>query len=160
MSKNDNLLSVNKSKAILATKISNLLDYGRTEVTTRKQLEKYPIGSLISYMNTKNIFKIGGFIVKFANEYFIYIKPDFTKKYRVRYKNVQKMWVGNVYKVRGDIVSLAKTNQKPTNFEVIIGDIIIYYARRTFDKKRFMNTEKYKTMLLWYNYFENSDSNK
>ncbi|AVG46839.1 hypothetical protein [Acanthamoeba polyphaga mimivirus] len=142
------------SKAVIAAKISNLLEYGRKQITTKKELEQYPIGSLISYMNKNDEFKQGGFIIKYAEEYFIYITPDFKTKYRVRYQNIKKMWVGNVYKIIGnDIISLSKTSQKKTDHPVKIGNIIVYYASKKFDKTRFMNTKKYNIMVNWYEYF-------
>jgi hypothetical protein len=152
MSKSNNI-----SKAVLSAKISMMIENGRKEITTKEELEKFPIGSLISYMNKNNIFKLGGFIIKFSDEYFIFITPDFQTKYRVRYKNISKMWVGDVYSTKNDIVSLVKTSQPKTNFPVKIGNIIVYYAAKTFDMKRFENTEKYNRMSSWYNYFVNSD---
>ena len=53
------------------------------------------------------------------------------------------MWVGDVYSVTGDIISLAGTTQKTTNFKVMIGDVIVFYAKKSFDVKRFMNTNRY-----------------
>ena len=149
-----------KEKREIRTKIMCLIDYGREEITTKEQLEKYAIGSLISYINKNNIFKIGGFILKFEDEYFIYITSDFTTKYKVRYTNIQKMWVGDVYKVRNDIISLAKATQEPTNFPVKIGKNIVYYASNSFFIKRFMSTDKFKIMMEWYNYFKKNKNAK
>ncbi len=134
----------NIEKARLECKIEVFLENGRKEITTKKQLEKYTIGSLISYMNKSNIFRPGGFIIKFAEEYFIYISPDFKTKYRARYKNIQKMWVGDVYKVK-----------HPTNFEIKVNDIIIYYAKDSYDTRRFKHTDKYKRLIAWNDYFNN-----
>ena len=141
------------NNAVIAAKIETMIEHGRIEVTTKKQLEKYPIGSLISYMNKNNEFKQGGFITKFSDEYFIYITPDFKTRYRVRYKNILKMWVGDVYTVTGDIISLAESTNEPTNFKVKIGNIVVYYAKDAFDAKRFSNTKKYKTMKAWFDFF-------
>lgn len=150
-----NTVNLNKDKARIGAKIINLIENGRKEITTKEQLEKYEIGSLISYVNNADIFKSGGFIIKFADEYFIYITPDFKTKYRVRYINVKKMWIGNVYKIKNDLVSLSKSTQKPTKFEIKINNIIIHYARNSFDVKRFMSTEKYKRLIAWNEYFNN-----
>lgn len=143
------------NNAIQAAKIETMIEHGRVEITTKKQLEKFKLGSLISYLNKNNEFKSGGFITKFSDEYFIYITPDFSTKYRVRYKNILKMWVGDVFKVTGDIISLAESTSTPTNFKVMVGDIIVYYAKDSFDAKRFSNTNKFKTMKKWYDYFNN-----
>lgn len=154
MSKSNKSLNIKKmDKASLSAKISNMIEYGRKEITTKEELEEFPIGSLISYMNKNNIFKTGGFIIKFSDEYFIYIMPDFTTKYRVRYKNVLKMWAGDVYSVKNDIVSIVKSLNKKTNFPVKLDNIVIYYGKNNFDVKRFMNTDKYKNMIKWYEFF-------
>jgi len=137
------------------TKISCLLEHGRKEITTHKQLQKFPFGSLISYTSNDDVFKNGGFLYKFDKneEWFVYITPDFQTKVRVRYHNVKTMWVGDVFKVSGDLVSLSEPTTKQTNFPVKIGDHIIFYGRSTYHAKRFMHTEKYKRMLNWYHYF-------
>lgn len=140
-------------KATLSAKIAIMKENGRKEITTKEELEEFPIGSLISYMNTNNVYKQGGYIIKFAEEYFIYILSDLTQKYRVRYENVQKMWAGDVYVVRNDIVSLVETTQKKTNFPVKMNGIVIYYGKNNFDAKRYMNTEKYKKYMDWIEYF-------
>ncbi|AQN67877.1 hypothetical protein [Saudi moumouvirus] len=140
-------------KARIEAKILGFIESGRKEITTKSQLEKYAIGSLISYTNNNNVFRLGGFLVKFADEYFIYITPDFETKYRVRYQNVKKMWVGDVYKTKNDLVSLIKASQEPTKYKVEIGNITVYYAKNSFDARRFKSTEKYKRMMTWYNYF-------
>lgn len=142
------------NKALFALKIDTMVENGRKEIITKKQLEKYPIGSLISYLNINNIFKPGGFIIKFKPEYFIYITPDFNTKYRVRYTVIQKMWVGSVYKTKGDFVSIVPTEKPKTKFPVIVNDIVIYYASDSFDVKRFKYTEKYKKIVSWCDFFE------
>lgn len=151
----------NLRKTDIETKISTLLERGRKEITSHKQLTKFPIGSLISYTNNDGVFKNGGFLYKFDKngEWFVYITPDFETKIRVRYCNVKTMYVGDVFKVTSDIVSLSEPTTKPTNFPVKIGDRIIYYGKSTFLAKRFMHTDKFKRMIKWYDYFI-SDKNK
>ncbi|BCS83768.1 putative helicase [Cotonvirus japonicus] len=146
-----------QDKAAFAAKISILLEYGRKEITTKKQLEKFPIGSIISYLNQQDLYRPGGFITKFADNYFIYVTPDFKTKYRVKYKNVKKMWVGDVYKVKNDVISLSETTQKETNFPVKIGETVIYYASNNFNKTRYMNSKKFKIITTWYDYFIKKD---
>ena len=135
------------NKAVMATKINNLIKDGRAEITTREQLEKYPIGSTISYLNINNVFRSGGFITKFCADYFIYTLPDFETKYRTRYSHIQKMWIKNT-----SIIPAIKN--KKTNFPVKINDIVVYYGIDNFDAQRFQNTEKYKKINGWYEYFE------
>jgi hypothetical protein len=153
---NNNNNNDTKINTDLATKISNLIDHGRKEITTKKELEKFPIGSLISYMTIDGTFKAGGYLYKFGDEWFVFITPDLDLKIRVRYKNVKTLWVADVFKSSGDIVSLSETKQNKTNFPVKIGDVTVFYGRSTFQMKRFMNTEKYKRMIAWYNFFVNT----
>jgi hypothetical protein len=141
------------NKALNDAKIQVLVEKGRKEITTKKQLEKFPVGSLISYINIDNELRTGGFITKFKNDYFIYIAPDFKKKRKGKYERILKMWVGSVYKTKNDIVSITKTDKDKTNFPVKVNHVVVYYARSTIDQKRFQNTAKYKTMILWTEYF-------
>lgn len=142
------------NKAVIATRINNMIKGGRKEITTKNQLEKYPIGSLISYMNNNSIFRPGGFIIKFYIDYFIYVSSDFSTKYRARYSHIQKMWVGTIYSTKKDIVSIVKATQTKTNFPVAINNVIIYYGSNTFDADRFKNTDKYKKIIRWCEYFD------
>ena len=139
---------------IFKAKVKTMIEYGRKEITTREELEEFPIGSLISYVNKDNAFRHGGFIIKYTEEYFNYITVDFQTKYRVRYVNVRKMWVGDVYKVTKDIISLVATTQNKTNFPIKVDDIIVYYAKNNFDVKRYTSTVKYETMTKWCEYFK------
>lgn len=148
MSKNKNI-----DKARLESRIMTMIENGREEITTKKQLEKYEIGSLISYMNNSNEFRTGGFIIKFCDTYFIFITPDFKTKYRVKYNKISKMWVGDVYNVRNDTISFAESIKLPTNFVVELNGKKIYYGQNTTDIKRFRCTDKYKRLLAWNNYF-------
>lgn len=145
--------TVNKVKAVLLAKIETLIEYGRTEITTKEELEEYPIGSIVSYTNKNGIFKSGGFIIKFEDDYFIYITLDYSCKFRVRYKNINKMWVGDIYQVKNDVVSIIPTTNAKTNFKAKIGDVIVYYAKDNFGLKRFKNTQRYRNMVKWYEYF-------
>lgn len=142
----------------MSAKIGTLIENGREEITTKEELQKYDRGSLISYLNKDDILKPGGFLVKKSNDYFIYITPDFTQKYRVRYKNVNKMWVGNPSLVKRDIISFAPSSQEITKFPVKIGDTVIYYARNGFQFRRYMSTSRFQTIIKWYEYFHNEQS--
>jgi hypothetical protein len=150
--------SIKKGKSEIAAKILKLLECGREELTSQKQLEKYNIGSMISYLNTGNIFKMGGFITKFEDESFVFITPDFTKKYRVKYQNVQKMWAGDVYKVKNDVVSIVESEHPPTKYKVTVGNINVYYAKKSIHIKRYVSTDKYKRMINWCEYFEKGNT--
>jgi hypothetical protein len=141
------------AKDTVKTKIDIMIENGRKEITTQKELEKYLSGSPISYIDINNTFKSGGFLLKTMDKYFIYVTPDFLLKKRVYFKNVSKMWIGDVYSIKNDLISLTETSQKKTNFPVKINNIIIYYGRSNFDKKRFMNTVRYEKIVQWYKYF-------
>lgn len=93
----------------------------RKVITTKTELETYPLGSLVSYTNHKGIFKIAGFTFKYADTYFIYITLDFKTKYRVKYKNVLKMWIRRPDDYSRDLVSYTRTSQKRTKFSVKVG---------------------------------------
>lgn len=140
-------------KDAIKIRIKKMIKNGRLEITSKEELEEFDIGSLISFMNNTGIFKLGGFITKFADDFFIYITPDLSQKYRVRYVNIQKMWVGNPFICRNDLVSIVKTNQTKTNFPVKIGNIIVYYAQKKFDMDRFRCTDKFEQYIKWYKYF-------
>lgn len=148
-----------QNKDIIKTKIKCMVKNGRREITTKEELEEFDVGSLISYMNNDNIFRPGGFLLQVSDEYFIYITPDLTKKFRVRFANVSKMWVGSPFQVTNDIVSIVESSQKKTNFPVKIGDVIVYYAQKKFDKMRYGSTDKYERCVKWYKYFIDPDFN-
>lgn len=136
----------------LAEKEAKYLNKGRKVIKTKKELEQYSTGSLISYINKCNEFRQGGYVTKVTEEYFIYLTPDFQTKYRVRFNIVKKMWIGDVYEVENDIVSF-KTMLNKTNFPVKFGNIIIHYASNNSQAKRFKNTKKYEIMCNWYKIF-------
>lgn len=136
----------NKNKAVTAVKVKNLIKAGRTEINTKEQLEKFPIGSPVSYLNNNNVFRPGGFIIKFKQEYFIYVLADFKTKYRARYNNIQKMWVADTF------IRNSKQKNK-TNFPVKINNIIVYYAIDNFDVERAQNTNKFLLMKNWFEFF-------
>ena len=147
--------AINKDKAILGAKISKMIENGRIEITTKEELEEFPIGSLISYMNNNNYFKIGGFLTKITDEYFIFITSDFKQKYRVRYQYINKMWIGDVFSVKNDLVSIVPTTKTKTNYPVKVNNIVVYYAPNNFGVSRFKHTAKYKSMIQWTEYFIN-----
>ncbi|BCS83785.1 hypothetical protein QLL95_gp0338 [Cotonvirus japonicus] len=160
MSKTNKSYKPGVNKARIAVKISDYVENGRQEIlgpNIKKEIEKFPIGSLISYTNKLGEFRQGGFIVKFGDEYFIYLMPDFETKYRVKYKNVDKLWVGDVHKTKNDIVSIVKTSQKKTRFPVKFDDVLIYYAVDSYDVKRYKKTKKYENMTKWYDYFKKNE---
>jgi hypothetical protein len=142
-----------KKQFNLKARVAYMIHNGRVEVTTQDELETYELGSTISYVNKSNVFKAGGFITKFGTDYFVYITPDFETKRKARYVNIKKMWVGDVYTVVRDIVSLAPTKQKKTNFPIKVADVIVFYAQNNYDIVRFKSTDKFKRLEQWVEYF-------
>lgn len=155
MSKSYDIIKTSKiiPKYVADVKIVQMLDNGRKEISSNSQLKKYDKGSLISYLNKNNEFKLGGFLLEVTDDYFIYLATDFVTKFRARFKNIQKMWVGDVYSTYNDIVSLVKAKNKKTNFPVTVNNIVVYYAKNNFNVVRFKNTSKYKNMVKWVEYF-------
>lgn len=142
------------NKAWDIAKISVLISSGRSEISTKDELEKFPLGSPISYMNKKGALNQGGFIFSYSNDYFIFINYEFEQKYRVRYINISRMWCGNIFSPEStkDIISLVPANTK-TNFPVFIGPYVIFYAKNTFDSNRFIATKKYSITKQWFEIF-------
>jgi hypothetical protein len=145
---------INKNKALVEAKIKSMIKNGRKEITTINELKNFLIGSLISYMNKFGIYKSGGFLWKITDDNFIYLNLETNQKFRVKMKNVDKIWVGNVYDVKNDIVSLIQTTTKTKNSKPVkIGDVIVYHAKDNYDYERYICTQKYKLMKKWYETF-------
>ena len=141
-------------KATINAKIDNFIEYGRKQITTKKQLEQFPIGSLISYTNIDGDFRVGGYIFSFHDDFFIYFTHDFSAKRIGKYRRIVTMWVGDVFSTVNDFVSITPSQQsKTSNFPVIVNDITLYYAKNSFDAKRFKNTDKFKRIQSWCDIF-------
>lgn len=144
------------NKALFASKVSTMIENGRQEITTREEIEEFPVGSLISYLNTDKVFRPGGYILKFKPDYFIYLSFDFKVKRRARYSHIDKMWAGSVYSTKNDFVSIIKATNKISKYPVMVDDTIIYYAPNSYDAKRFKNTEKYLSIVEWKKHFDDN----
>lgn len=145
------------NKIAIKVKISDLKSYGRSEITTKEELLEFPRGSLISYTNKQGFFQKGGYLCKVKDQWFIFIGIDCKQKIRVRYCNVDKIYVGDVFKVTGDTISFNNDVTKKTKYPVTIGNHVVYYASSSHLAKRFMVTNKYENMLTWYNYFHSNN---
>jgi hypothetical protein len=158
MSKNTKIEPINRSKALVEAKINSIKKNGRKEITTINELKKFSIGSLISYMNKSGTYKSGGFLWKIADDNFIYLNLETNQKFRVQMENVDKMWVGSVYDVKNDIVSLVKTTKKKTINPVEVGGVVVNYTKNKYDYERYICTQKYKMMKKWYEIFGQSNN--
>lgn len=147
---------INKNKALVESKIKTMIKNGRKEITTLKELKEYPIGTLISYMNTKGVYRTAGCLIKVADTYFIYINMDTDQKWRVRINTVDRMWVGSVFETQNDLISIVPTDKEETSTPVMIGKIPIYYAKNGYDYDRYTCTKKYKYMEKWDKLFGQS----
>jgi hypothetical protein len=144
---------INKNKALVEAKINTMIKNGRTQIKTIGQLKDFKKGSLISYMNTNKIYKSGGFVWKVNDDNFIYLNLDTGQKIRVKIENVEKMWVGSVFAVKNDIVSIVPTPNKKTTKPVMVNDVVVYYAKDSYDYNRYICTSKHKLMKKWSNIF-------
>lgn len=147
--------SINKS--LNRARVVILIENGRKEITDPKELQEYSKGSLISYTNHNEEFRKGGFVWKVTDDFFIYLASDFVTKKRVHFKNVAKMYVGDVYSVKNDIVSIVKTDKLETKYPVEIGGVVVFYAKSPFEAKRIQNTNRCINMIKWIEIFGAND---
>ena len=138
--------TISKDKALVRLKIKNLLEEGRTEISTIEELSEFPIGSIVSYISGKSFFP-GGTITWIGKKSFVYRKLDIDPKikYRVYLKHTDKIFIIDT--------PITKTTRKATKYPVKIGSVVVYYAKDSFDVKRYMNTNKYLFMSLWFEKF-------
>lgn len=133
--------------------LKRLRENGRILISTKNELNKYPVGTLISYTNTSDIFFRGGYLIEIHNDSFVYLEPDFDKFHKVNFGDVNFMIVGIVSHVRNDLIDINPTNQKKTCYKVMIGDTVVYFAKSKNDKRKFMKTKLFERSTNWYNYF-------
>jgi hypothetical protein len=132
---------------------AKMLQNGRKEITTRNEMLEYEIGSIVTYMNKKNVLKNGGFLIEINENDFVYVDIDFDKMHTVKFKNILVIWIGSVFEVVDDIVSLVPSQKPSTNFPVTIAGFTIYYAKNNYDVDRFKATSKYNIRIQWCHYF-------
>lgn len=137
----------------------SFVNHGRKEVTDnfKKQAEKFKIGSLVAYETNNGRYTKGGFVTEFCQDYLVWITLDFEQSYKIRYKNVKRMWLGDVFKVESDYVAFKKPDNV-TNYEVKIGNYPVKYFKNSRARNLFLETEKYKTMVKWHDYFIDSSN--
>jgi hypothetical protein len=142
-------------KEKLDKKIKEMTNKGRKEISTKEELNEYPPGTLISYITITDVFHVGGFLKdKRINNFTFIDKKMGDDAIKVLYSNVKKMYVGSVYECKNDLLKIEKSTKKSTEYPVKVGDIVVYYASDHFDQKRFMNTNKFKNMIKWYETFK------
>lgn len=68
---------------------------------------------------------------------------------------ISRIFIGSVCSTYNDIVSITTPpKSKKTHFPVSVNGRVVYYGQKTFDVRRFEETEKYKRILKWCSYFE------
>jgi len=141
---NTELSRINSSPALVQAKINKLLNSGRKEITTKKELEKFPLGSLVSYVTKDGLYRSGGFLRTIQDKYFALQGGNVVNpiSFSVQFNNISKMYIGSP-------VKLANRTDKKTKFEVKINGKVVYYAKSNYDAKRFMGTQKYKRMVKY-----------
>lgn len=155
--------------------IEALKNKGRKEIKTKEQLEKFPLGSLISFLKKSGKkssgkksskkdgsggkFKKGGFICDYGEDYFIYITVDFENKYRVKYNRIIKMWVVDVNKA-GAREAISFAFKKKTSYPVKLNGKVVYYATSEDTAKKFKKTPKYHVARKWVDKFSTGDDDE
>lgn len=94
------------------------------------------------------------FYISFIMKTFIWTTLGFDKKYRIRYNKIKRLWLGDVFQVDGDYVGFKKP-ECITKYEVKIGDYSVRYFKDKHSRNVFLASEKYKTMVKWYETFSN-----
>lgn len=138
----------------LQMKIMKMKDQGRTKVEgdaeeIMKELENFPKHIHISYVTKEDMYRSGGFLRKVVNtekeRYFILWVPDKKISFPVQAKNVKELWIKTVQRKVAE-VKIEPTTKAPTKFPVVVGDVTIYYAKDSWDRRRYMTTDKFKQM--------------
>jgi hypothetical protein len=138
----------NITKDEVETKIISLIESECEEITTKDELETYKLGSLISYLTSSNVFKLGGLITIFKEEYFIYDKLNSSTRYRVRYCNIIKMWVGDFVKLKHKLTRLVNSASQTSHSKIDIDKIEIVYNGKLVDVKQSVGINKYNSIIM------------
>ena len=64
------------------------------------------------------------------------------------------MIVGNVYRVRHNLISLAPNREELTEYVVEVNCLEIYYAKSVQDMNDFKDINEYKILMTWMIYFK------
>lgn len=150
------LSKINSSKKLIKAKIRELVDEkGATEIFNPKEsdLENFNKGVLISYVTKDGKYRSGGFLTNYDDKYFVLLGgggfgPRIS--FSVQFKNVKAIYVRKPNKKNVDQpIKPTETTHYKTEYPVEIDGVVVYYARDNWDKRRFMNTKKYRNMLKY-----------
>jgi hypothetical protein len=148
---------INSDKKKLDMKLMKMKEQGRVivegdEDEMIKEMENFPKHVHICYVTKENQYRCGGFLRKLVNnekeQYFVLFVPDKRLSFPVQFKNVKSLYIKAIQR-KG--VEITPTDKPETKFPVKLGDIVVYYAKDAYDRRRFMTTEKFKNMEKHFN---------
>lgn len=144
-------------------KIMKMKEQGRTLVEgdvdeIKKELLNFPKHIHVSYVTKDNMYRAGGFLRKIDEKenYFVLWVPDKKISFPVQFKNVKQLWIKTVQR-KATESKIEPTEKPATKFPVEIGDVVVYYAKDSYDRRRYMTTQKYKSMMATYEAKNNTD---
>lgn len=140
------LYTINSDPVLFEKKMKEMIDNGRKIIHSKEELQRYPLGTLVSYVTNSGLYRSGGFLKSLQDEYFTLQGGTFAMpiSFPVQYKNIQEMYVGVPIRL------LNRNKDKKTKFKVKLGKKTVYYAKDNYDVKRFMKTKRYKDMAAWH----------
>lgn len=149
------LEKINNNQSLIEEKIKALLDKGALEIKNPKYTDienaKEQLGKrlLISYILKDGKYRSGGFLTANSDYYFVLLGGQIDNKisFSIQYMNVDTIYIRKVNKKNATKpIKPVPTLHLKTRFPVKIDDIVVYYAKDNFDRRRFMDTQKYSNM--------------
>ncbi len=91
------LSKINKDQKLINKHIGKLKKKGRIEISKKKELENFPLGSLVSYVTNEGKYRSGGFLKAIKDEYFVLQggTQEHPISFCVQFKNIDKIYVKN-----------------------------------------------------------------
>jgi hypothetical protein len=148
------LEQINSNPKLVQEKINRLLKLGATVIENPKYSDiedvKEKLGKrlIISYILKDGKYRSGGFLTANSDYYFALLGGQIGAKisFSVQYSNVKTIYVRKITKKP---VKPVQTEHPKTKYPIKVGKIVVYYARDNYDRRRFMNTQKYAQMLKY-----------
>jgi len=152
------LSRINKDKNLVQEKIEKLLNDGATKIENpdyKKMSSLYDkIGKrlFISYITKDGQYRSGGFLTGISEYYFVVLGGQINNKisFSVQYSNVKELYAKQIQSHQSTTpIKPIKTKKPKTKFPVKINNIVVYYAKDNYDRRRFKQTNKYKRMIKY-----------
>ena len=91
------LTKINKKPELKEKHINKLKRSGRVEISTKKELENFPLGSYVSYVTKEGKYRSGGFLKVIKDEYFVLQggSKQHPISFCVQFKNIDVIYVKN-----------------------------------------------------------------